>query len=71
MKIKQAQKIYCVGIGGIGVSGLARLALGMGKLVAGSDIRRSEVTDRLEKFGIKILIYKTIRSHRPTRKIWD
>jgi len=56
MKIKQAQKIYCVGIGGIGVSGLARLALGMGKLVAGSDIRRSEVTDRLEKFGIKILI---------------
>jgi UDP-N-acetylmuramate--alanine ligase len=56
MTFKEAQNIYCLGIGGIGVSGLARLAIAMGKNVAGSDLKRSAVTDGLEKLGIKINI---------------
>ncbi len=56
MNIKQANKIYCVGIGGIGVSGLARLLLSLGSTVAGSDQRQSAITDDLAKLGIKIYI---------------
>ncbi|MEJ0021046.1 MAG: UDP-N-acetylmuramate--L-alanine ligase [Candidatus Doudnabacteria bacterium] len=56
MTIEQAKNIYCLGIGGIGVSGLARLLLSMGKNVSGSDIKESEITKNLEKLGIKIYI---------------
>jgi len=56
MTIKEAKNIYCVGIGGIGVSGLARLFLAMDKNVSGSDLRQSTVTDGLEKIGVKIFI---------------
>lgn len=56
MTIKESNKIYCLGIGGIGVSGLARLFLSMGKQVSGSDLKQSEITDALTKIGIKITI---------------
>ena len=56
MDIGRAQKIYCLGIGGIGVSGLARLFLAMGKNVSGSDLRQSQITDSLQKLGIRVLI---------------
>lgn len=56
MDIRQANKIFCLGIGGIGISGLARLFVAMGKEVSGSDIKESEITKDLEKLGIKITI---------------
>ncbi|MBX4191850.1 MAG: UDP-N-acetylmuramate--L-alanine ligase [Candidatus Doudnabacteria bacterium] len=56
MNIKQINNIYCLGIGGIGVSALARLFLAMGKNVQGSDIKESVVTEELEKLGIKVSI---------------
>jgi UDP-N-acetylmuramate--alanine ligase len=56
MNIKQAKNIYCLGIGGIGVSGLARLFFEMGKTIGGSDLKRTEITDTLEKLGIKVSI---------------
>jgi len=49
-------KIHFVGIGGIGVSALARYYLAKGWLVSGSDLVRSELTDNLKKDGIKIFI---------------
>ena len=46
--------IFFVGIGGIGMSGIAELLLNLGYRVSGSDIAMSDVTQRLEKLGGKI-----------------
>ncbi|MFH1781666.1 MAG: UDP-N-acetylmuramate--L-alanine ligase [Patescibacteria group bacterium] len=54
MKSEDLKKIYFIGIGGIGISGLARLYHGMGKEIAGSDMVQSELTDELIKEGIKV-----------------
>ncbi len=43
--------IHFVGIGGIGMSGIAELLLNLGYQVSGSDLRRSSITDRLQKLG--------------------
>lgn len=50
------QKVHFIGIGGIGVSAIARMMLGEGKEVSGSDVARSEITDALAKLGAKIKI---------------
>jgi UDP-N-acetylmuramate--alanine ligase len=42
-----SQRIHFIGIGGIGMSGIAEILLTMGYSVSGSDLRRSAVTDRL------------------------
>jgi len=43
--------IHFVGIGGIGMSGIAELLLNLGYKVSGSDISSSDITRRLESFG--------------------
>lgn len=48
--------IHFVGIGGIGMSGIAELLLNLGYAITGSDLRRSEATDRLERLGARIAI---------------
>lgn len=50
------EHIHCVGIGGIGVSALARLYRSRGLIVSGSDLARSEITDTLVKEGIRVFI---------------
>ena len=45
------QHIHFVGIGGIGMSGIAEVLLNLGYRVSGSDVKRTAVTDRLEKLG--------------------
>jgi len=50
----KVRHIHLVGIGGIGMSGIAELLLNLGYSVSGSDIRRSEVTDHLSNLGGKI-----------------
>lgn len=49
-------KIHFIGIGGIGVSALARYYLEKGHLITGSDLDDSEITKELMKLGIKIFI---------------
>lgn len=49
-------KIHFIGIGGIGVSALARYFLARGDEVSGSDSAASEITADLEKMGIKIFV---------------
>jgi UDP-N-acetylmuramate--alanine ligase len=44
----QTRRIHFVGIGGIGMSGIAELLANLGYSVSGSDARRSETTTRLE-----------------------
>ena len=43
--------IHFVGIGGIGMSGIAELLLNLGYTVSGSDLRLSDITQRLESLG--------------------
>lgn len=45
------QRIHFIGIGGIGMSGIAEILLTLGYAVSGSDLRRSGVTDRLILLG--------------------
>jgi UDP-N-acetylmuramate--alanine ligase len=51
----KTRRIHFVGIGGIGMSGIAELLANLGFDVSGSDARRSETTDRLETtFGVTV-----------------
>lgn len=50
------QKLHFVGIGGIGMSGIAELLLNLGYQVSGSDHKQSPLTDRLASLGGKIKI---------------
>jgi UDP-N-acetylmuramate--alanine ligase len=51
---KKYQHIHFVGIGGIGMSGIAEVLLNLGYRVSGSDARKSAITDRLEKLGASV-----------------
>lgn len=48
------KKIHFVGIGGIGMSGIAEILLNQGFEISGSDLMESEVTDHLKSLGITI-----------------
>ena len=56
VKIASNGVIHFVGIGGIGMSGLAQIMHNMDFKIQGSDLTQSKNTDRLRKFGIKIFI---------------
>ena len=47
----KTKHIHFVGIGGIGMSGIAELLLNLGYRVSGSDLRSSDITRRLETLG--------------------
>ncbi len=48
------QRIHFVGIGGIGMSGIAEVLLTLGYRVSGSDLRNTPTTERLAKLGAQI-----------------
>ncbi len=52
----QTGKIHFVGIGGIGMSGLALIFNNLGFKVSGSDIKKSSITDKLRKVGVVVKI---------------
>ena len=56
MDIFSKNNYHFIGIGGIGISAIARMLLLQGKNVSGSDSSQSEITDDLEKLGAKIFI---------------
>ena len=58
MKINIASNevIHFIGIGGIGMSGLAQIMNNMGFVIQGSDLNKNKNTDRLLKLGVKIFI---------------
>src|SRR5689334_19814805 len=51
----KTRHVHFVGIGGIGMSGIAELLANLGYAVSGSDEKRSVVTDRLETLGIRVM----------------
>ena len=52
----QLGNVHFIGIGGSGMSGIARILIGLGHRVTGSDVRSSPNIDALEKLGAKITI---------------
>lgn len=48
--------IHFVGIGGIGMSGIAEVLVNLGYNVGGSDVQPSETTARLQKIGARVII---------------
>src|SRR5437867_6666244 len=50
----KTRRVHFIGIGGIGMSGIAELLANLGYDVTGSDVKRSEVTDRLATLGIRV-----------------
>ena len=54
IKLNLNQKIHFIGIGGIGMSGLAQIMKNMGFKVQGSDMANSKNVERCRKIGIKI-----------------
>jgi UDP-N-acetylmuramate--alanine ligase len=57
---QKAYHIHFVGIGGIGMSGMAELLLNLGYKVSGSDLKSTEITTRLAQLGGRIFV-----GHRP------
>ena len=49
MNFKKINNIHFVGIGGIGMSGIAELLINLGFNVSGSDLIESELTDKLKR----------------------
>src|SRR5258708_36992232 len=51
---RSGQHIHFVGIGGIGMSGIAEVLCNLGFRVTGSDAKRSSVTERLASMGVTV-----------------
>jgi UDP-N-acetylmuramate--alanine ligase len=51
---RKIQHIHFVGIGGIGMSGIAEVLLNLGYHISGSDVKETEVTRRLQALGCEI-----------------
>jgi len=54
--VEAGTRVHFIGIGGIGVSAVARIAIGRGMVVSGSDVRRSQLTDAMEALGARVFI---------------
>lgn len=50
------QRVHFIGIGGVGMSGIARVAHDQGMIVTGSDLKESRYTLQLKKAGIEVFI---------------
>ena len=55
IQIGKEEVIHFIGIGGIGMSGLAQIMKTMGFNVQGSDINENKNTENCKKLGIKVL----------------
>lgn len=53
---EKCRQVHCIGIGGIGLSAIAEILMERGKVVTGSDMKESDVTDRLIKRGAHVFL---------------
>ena len=47
----RSQRVHFIGIGGIGMSGIAEILLNLGHHVSGSDLKHSAITERWRRAG--------------------
>lgn len=62
LSMGRIKHIYFIGIGGVGMSGIAEVLLNMGYQVSGSDLQKSKVTEHLQKAGATI--YQGHQAHQ-------
>lgn len=55
-EMRRIRRIHFIGVGGAGMSGIAEVLLNQGYQISGSDLRASDVTQRLADLGVKIFI---------------
>lgn len=55
-EMRRIRRIHFIGIGGAGMSGIAEVLLNQGYEISGSDLRESNVTQRLQNMGMVIFI---------------
>jgi UDP-N-acetylmuramate--alanine ligase len=67
--LKDIQKIHFIGIGGAGMSAIAKVLLQMGYIVSGSDLAKSETTNKLEKMGAHIFLGHSEENLRDSQAI--
>jgi UDP-N-acetylmuramate--alanine ligase len=53
---RKVKRIHFVGIGGIGMSGIAEVLLNLGYGISGSDVQSSDTTKRLQQLGAKVAV---------------
>jgi UDP-N-acetylmuramate--alanine ligase len=58
----KTRRAHFIGIGGIGMSGIAELLANLGFVVSGSDLRKSAVTQRLASLGVRINVGHAARN---------
>ncbi|MBT6530668.1 MAG: UDP-N-acetylmuramate--L-alanine ligase, partial [Betaproteobacteria bacterium] len=58
----KVKAIHFVGIGGVGMSGIAEVLSNLGYSVTGSDLKSSSAVARLESLGIKVLIGHSVKN---------
>jgi UDP-N-acetylmuramate--alanine ligase len=58
-KILSARKVFFVGIGGIGISALAKMVLSRGMQVSGVNDEEGKTIDALKELGVKVIMSKT------------
>jgi len=51
---RKVKRIYFIGIGGIGMSGIAEVLLNLGYTISGSDMNKSDTTERLASLGANV-----------------
>ncbi len=66
MDITKLKKVHIIGIGGIGISAVAKLLLNMGKTVTGTDLNDSALIETLRNFGAQIKIGPHQAANVPT-----
>jgi UDP-N-acetylmuramate--alanine ligase len=54
--LQKKHKIHFVGIGGVGMSGIAEILLNSGYVVTGSDLQESDATRRLRSLGARVFV---------------
>jgi len=59
-EMRRIRRIHMIGVGGVGMSGIAEVLLNLGYAVSGSDILESDSTRRLAELGVEVVI-----GHRP------
>jgi UDP-N-acetylmuramate--alanine ligase len=55
-EMRRIRRIHMIGVGGTGMSGIAEVLVNLGYQVAGSDLRDSPVTERLQEKGVEVFI---------------
>ena len=56
INFEELRRVHCVGIGGIGLSAIAQILINMGIEVSGSEMKESEITDKLISQGANIFL---------------